>query len=94
MKKSQKMDHQETAVIIEKDIEELNSMHKFDQNINLSAYYHLNRCENGVRRSNWDFLLKLRYIYIEHLVGRDGIAKYITKLLSETLWIFSLWGYS
>lgn len=79
------MDHQETAVIIEKDIEELNSMHKFDQSIN-----HLNRCENGVRRSYWDFLLKLRYIYIEHLVGRDGIAKYITKLLSETLWIFSL----
>ena len=41
------MDLQETAVIIEMDIEELRSLHKFDQYINLCEYYHLNRCKNG-----------------------------------------------
>ena len=46
------MDHQETSVIIEYDIEELNSMHKSDQYINVYAFYHLNSCENGVGCSN------------------------------------------
>ena len=36
------MEHQETAVAIEKDIEELNRFSKFDQFITLSTYYHVN----------------------------------------------------
>ena len=63
-------------------------MHKSDQYINVYAYYHLNRCENGVGCSNQDFLLNLRYIYVENLVGSETVTKYITKLLSETLWNF------
>ena len=36
------MEHQETTVAIEKDIEELNRFNKFDQLITLSTYYHVN----------------------------------------------------
>ena len=46
------MAYQETAVITEKDIEELNSFNNFDQYINLCTFYCLNRCENGEKCSN------------------------------------------
>ena len=37
--------HQETAVIIEKEIKRLNSYENIDPFINLCGFYHLNRCE-------------------------------------------------
>ena len=50
------MDHPETAAVIEKDIQELNSLHRFDKFINSSAYCQLNRSENGAKCSNCNFL--------------------------------------
>ena len=35
----------EKAVQIEKDVEDLSSMQKFDQLINLANFYHLDRCQ-------------------------------------------------
>lgn len=35
----------ETVVQIEKDIEDLSSLQKFDQSINLASFYHLYRCQ-------------------------------------------------
>lgn len=67
------MDHPETAAVIEKDIQELNSLHRFDKFINLSAYYRLNRSENGAKCSNCNFFVNVWYIYIENLVGGNKI---------------------
>ena len=67
------MAYQENAVIIEKDIEELNSLNKFHQYINLCTFYHLNRCENGEKCSNYEFILNIRYIYIENLINGAGV---------------------
>lgn len=75
---------QETAVIIEKDIGELNYLHKFDQCINVSVDYHLNRCEKGQGCSNCKLLLNLRFIYVENLIDGDGVEIF-TKLLLTTL---------
>lgn len=49
----------ETAVQIEKDIEDLSSMEKFDQLINLVNYYHLYRCKIE-KCNNCYFLCNLR----------------------------------
>ena len=38
--------YEETAVVIEKEIEKLSSLEKFEGFICLSIYYHVNRCEN------------------------------------------------
>ena len=37
----------ETAVQIEKDIEELSSLQKFDQFIKLVDFFHVERCRNN-----------------------------------------------
>ena len=63
------MEHQETTVAIEKDIEELNSSNKFDQLITLSTYYHVNWCEFGINCEKCDFVLNLRYPYVENFVN-------------------------
>ena len=65
-KKRKKMEHQEeTAVAIDKDIEELNRFNKYDQFITLSRYYHVNRCELEINCKKCDFVLNLRYLYVE-----------------------------
>lgn len=76
------MAYQENAVIIEKDIEELNSLNKFHQYIKLCTFYHLNRCENGEKCSNCEFILNIRYIYVENLIngaGVDNLKNYCRK---------------
>ena len=76
------MAYQENAVIIEKDIEELNSLNKFHQYIKLCTFYHLNRCENGKKCSNCEFILNIRYIYVENLIngaGVDNLQNYCRK---------------
>ena len=65
-KKRKKMEHQEeTAVAIDKDIEELNRFNKYDQFITLSRYYHVNRRELEINCKKCDFVLNLRHLYVE-----------------------------
>ena len=54
----------ETAVQIEKDIEELSSLRKFDDFLELAHFYHVERCEN-IDCSNCLFLINLRYLYVQ-----------------------------
>ena len=72
------MKHQETAVTIEKDIEELNCLDKFAKYISLCTYYHLNRCENDIDCSNCTFILNLGYLYAENLISGniENLQKY------------------
>ena len=46
------MNYQETAVTIEKDIEELSCPDKFAKYISLCTHCHLNKCDNNVNCSN------------------------------------------
>ena len=55
-------EYKETAVIMEKTIEELSSFKKFDRFIRLCTYYHVNRCEND-DCENCTFVKKLCHIY-------------------------------
>lgn len=59
---SKKMAKTETAVQIEKDIEDLSSMEKFDQFINLVNYFHLYRCKIE-KCNNCYFLCNLWYMF-------------------------------
>ena len=59
----------ETAVPIEKDIEELNQFDKFDRFITLPTFYHIKRCKNGNNCLKYDFIIKLRYLYVENSVN-------------------------
>ena len=71
------MNHQniETAVIIEKETENLNSYEKIDQFIGLCNFCYLNRCEN-IDCSNCRLLLNLKYLFIEDLtVQKTGVDK-------------------
>lgn len=61
----------ETAVAIEKDIEDLSTLKKSDQYINLSSFYHLNRCRIE-KCENCKFSANLRHIYVESLVNSTG----------------------
>ena len=71
------MSHQNIvpAVIIEKEIENLNSYEKVDQLIGLCNFYHLNSCEN-IDCSNCRLILNLRYLFIENLTDqKTGVDK-------------------
>ena len=57
----------ETAVQIEKDIEELSSFRKFDNFLKLADFYHVERCES-IDCSSCLFLINLRYLYIQTTV--------------------------
>ena len=72
------MNHQniETAVIIEKEIENLNSYEKIDQFIGLCNFCYLNRCEN-IDCSNCRLILNLKYLYTEDLTEtRNSLRKF------------------
>lgn len=84
-KNSKQMDLQETAVIIEMDIEELRSLHKFDQYINLCEYYHLNRCKKW-SRLYCEFLLNLQCLRWKS--DWWWWSRTFTKLLLTILWNF------
>ena len=58
-------DFEETAVIIEKEIEKLYSLKKFNQFICLCDLYHINRCEHDAC-DNCNFVNKLECIYFKH----------------------------
>ena len=59
----------ETAVVIEKEIECLNSYEKIDQFIGLCNFHHLHRCEN-IDCSNCKFILNFRYMYVENITDQ------------------------
>ena len=69
----------ETAVQIERDIEELSSLQKFDYFLKLANFFHIERCEN-IGCSNYLFVLNLRYFYIEKTIAEsdsvDSLQKY------------------
>ena len=72
------MNYQETAVTIEKDIEELSCPDKFAKYISLCTHCHLNKCDNNVNCSNCTLILNLHYLYAENLIGGEieNLQKY------------------
>ena len=72
------MNYLETAVTVEKDMEELDCLDKFAKYILLCTYYHLNRCENNVDFSNCTFNFNFDYLYAENLIGGniENLQKY------------------
>ena len=54
--------HEDAAVIIEKEIEKLNNLQKFNHFICLCTFYHANHCEQE-NCINCSFVNKLEYIY-------------------------------
>ena len=60
--------YQETAVIIQKDIENLNSFKQIDQFINLCLFCHLKRCEKDNNCINCNFITNLRFVYVENVL--------------------------
>ena len=69
----------ETVVQIERVIEELSSLQKFDQFLKLADFYHVERCEN-IDCSNYLFFVNLRYLCIEKTTvafdSVDSLQKY------------------
>ena len=63
---------QEMAVTIAKD---LNCFAKFDQFIILCNQYRTNRSEIGIDCENCNFLMNLRYLYVENLIIGQNIEK-------------------
>ena len=63
----------ESAVIVEINIKEMNPMDKFNQFIDLYAHYYLNMCKNGPKFSNCSFILNLKFVYVQYLIGCDGV---------------------
>ena len=74
--------YKETAVIIEKEIEKLSTLEKFDQCIGLSIYYHVNRCEND-DCTNCIFVNKLCHIYHENYIGGKNEVLNLQKIFRE-----------
>ena len=58
-------DFEETAVVIEKEIEKLYNSKKFNQFICLCTVYHVNRCQNE-KCINCNFLNELEHVYFEN----------------------------
>ena len=67
--------YQEMAVTIEKDIKDLNCVKNLDQFIVLCNHYHMNCCEIGIDSKNRNFLMNLRYLYVEGLISGQNIEK-------------------
>ena len=87
-------EYEETAVIIEKEIEKLSSLEKFDRFIRLSTYYHVNRCEND-DCTNFAFVNKLCHIYHGNYTGGENevlkiCRKYFGNFFSLTVLLKSL----
>ena len=54
------------AVVIEKEIEALNDLKKFDRFIVLSLYYYVDCCKHS-NCSNCKFMMELRNIYLTYI---------------------------
>ena len=84
------MAYEETAVIIEKEIEKLNTLEKCDKFILLGTYFHVNRCENDDCR-NCTFINKLCYIYNGNYNGGENevlnLQKICRKYFGNFFWI-------
>ena len=69
----------ETAVQVEKDIEDLSSMQKLDHFINLANFYHLYPCQIE-KCSNCYFICNLRYLYVQNVVTETESFSELQKL--------------
>ena len=89
--------YEEAVVIIEKEIEILNSLQKFNRLTCLCTFYHVNRCEQE-NCINCSFADKLEYIYTENypdeVNGTEGLQKfcmeYFGSFFSLTCFLKSL----
>ena len=94
--------YKETAVIIEKEIEKLSSLEKFERFISLSIYYHVNRCENDEivwymceNNTNCIFVNKYCHIYHRNYTGGENEALNLQKICRNCLGnLFSLGVFS
>ena len=91
------MSYEETAVVIQEDTEQLNSMEKCDQYVSLCSFYRLNCCERGDNYTNCNFVINIRYVYVESLIGGSGIdnlqnycRKYLGSFFSLKTFLKSL----
>ena len=65
----------ETAVQIEKDTEELSSLRKLHDFLELPDFYHVERCENIDCSNCFFILINLRYLYVQITVlEHDSVA--------------------
>ena len=69
----------ETAVQVEKDIEDLSSIQKLDHFINLANFYHLYPCQIE-KCSNCYFICNLRYLYVQNVVTETESFSELQKL--------------
>ena len=89
--------YEEAAVIIEKEIEILNNLQKFNRLTCLCIFYHVNRCEQE-NCTNCSFADKLEYIFTENypdkVNGTEGLQKfcmeYFGSFFSLTCFLKSL----
>ena len=73
--------HQETAMIIEKEIKRLNSYENIDPFINLCGFYHSNRCEMDTNCLYCRFICTLTI----YLILWMALTKF--KFSLELIWI-------
>ena len=68
------MDHYETAIIIEKEIEKLNNLEKFGEFIDLSVIYYQKQCEHN-DCDDCKYLNQLTCIYIKIFSENNCVDK-------------------
>ena len=76
------MAYEETALIIEIEIEELNNLEKFGQFIDLTTFYHLRRCRHNFG-NNCTFIDKITNVYIENFHNEENGINNLQKLCRE-----------
>ena len=69
----------ESAVQVGKDIENLSTLAKYGQYINLANFYHVHWWEIS-KCNNFYFICNLWYLYIQNLVNEDGSVEPLQKL--------------
>ena len=70
----------ETAVKIEKDIENLCSLEKFDNFLNVVNLYHVKEC-GEIDCCTCTFIYNLRYLYIKNVLNKTPGVENLTKIL-------------
>ena len=74
--------HEDAAVTIEKEIEKLNNLQKFNHFICLCTFYHANHCEQE-NCINCSFVNKLEYIYTENYPDELNRTEDLQKFCRE-----------
>ena len=90
-KKKKERKKLETAVKIEKNIENLSSLIKFDQFINLGYFCHVCCCQKD-KCGKCLFLCNLWYIFVEIKVNQTGSVEKLQSFVDSTSKIFILYN--